>query len=91
MENIIVEIEPCNSSNGHLKARANVLVPLGEQGMVQILGLCVLETDGAELRVCLPTRRGKNEHQYFDTVRLFGPLRDSVIAAVLDAYRERVQ
>ena len=72
-----------------VKAYADVIIPLGDEGTVTVLGCPVLETDGRPPRVMLPARKGNP--RWFDTVRLTGKIRQVVEAAVLDEYERKTK
>lgn len=90
-DDVIVEVEPLNSTDSRVKARASALVELGDPGAFQILGLMVVQGREGTLRVVYPTRRGKQDGQYFEVVRLFGEIHRVVNREILRAYTEAVQ
>lgn len=70
-----------------LKARADVLIPLGTAGLVQLLGCSIIEQPGKGAMMFLPSRKGKKADQYFDSVRLLGPINQLVTEAVLSEFQ----
>jgi DNA-binding cell septation regulator SpoVG len=88
-EEIVVELQLV-SGKEKLRARADALIPLGPAGLVQLLGCSVVEQRGREPIVFLPSRKGQKDGQFFDSVRLLGPIRQLVTDAVLREY-ERVK
>jgi DNA-binding cell septation regulator SpoVG len=89
-DDIVAEVQILQGKD-KLKARADVLIPLGTVGLVQLLGCSVAEQQGQSLAVFLPSRKGKKEDQYFDCVRLLGPVRQLVTQAVLREYQRQLK
>jgi DNA-binding cell septation regulator SpoVG len=81
-DEVIVELQPV-AGKEKLRARADVLIPLGSAGLVQLLGCSLVEQRGRAPVVFLPSRKGQKDGQYFDCVRLLGPIRQLVTDAVL--------
>lgn len=83
---VIAEVKMVTGKD-KLKGRADVLIPLGTAGLVQLLGCSIIEQPGKGAMVFLPSRKGNKADQYFDSVRLFGPINQLVTDAVLNEYQ----
>jgi DNA-binding cell septation regulator SpoVG len=84
-DDLVVEIQLVTGKE-RLRAHADILIPLGAPGLVQVLGCSVVEQQGRGVVVLLPSRRGKTDGQFFDCVRLLGPIRQLVTEAVSREY-----
>jgi hypothetical protein len=82
IDDVVVEAQLVTGKE-KLRGRADVLIPLGPVGLVQLLGCSVVEQQGRGPLVFLPSRKGQKDGQYFDCVRLLGPIRQLVNDAVL--------
>ena len=85
IDDLVVEVQPV-SGKEKLRAHADILIPLGAPGLIQLLGCSVIEQPGKGLIVLLPSRKGKTDGQFFDCVRLLGPIRQLVTEAVSREY-----
>lgn len=83
-KSISVEVRLSTKADSKVKAFADVTFPLGDEGMITILGFSVLESDGRPARVMAPARKGKQA--WFDTVELSGKIRGLVEDAILTEY-----
>jgi hypothetical protein len=73
--------------SSNVKAFADVGIPLGDCGAVNILGCSVLEMANKPPRVMMPARKGQKT--WFDIVELAGKIRSMVEAAVLAEYERQ--
>jgi DNA-binding cell septation regulator SpoVG len=85
IDDIVVEVQLVTGKE-KLRAHADVLIPLGAPGLIQLLGCSLVEQQGKGLIVLLPSRRGKTDGQFFDCLRLLGPIRQLVTEAVCREY-----
>jgi DNA-binding cell septation regulator SpoVG len=70
-------------------AVADVSLDLGEAGTIKVCGFRVMRPDGKPVWVAAPARHG--EKAWFDTVRLYGPLKKAVETVVLREYERATQ
>jgi hypothetical protein len=82
VDEIVVEAQLVTGTE-KLRGRADVMIPLGPTGFIHLLGCSIVERQGRGPIVFLPSRRGQKENQFFDCVRLLGPIRQLVTDAVL--------
>jgi hypothetical protein len=82
VDDIVVEAQLVTGKE-KLRGRADVLIPLGPAGLVQLLGCSLVEQRGRAPVVFLPSRKGQKDGQYYDCVRLLGPIRQLVTDAVV--------
>jgi DNA-binding cell septation regulator SpoVG len=90
VDDVVVEIQRVTGKE-KLRAHADVLIPLGAPGLIQLLGCSVIEQLGKGLIVLLPSRKGKSDGQFFDCVRLLGPIRQLVSDAVCREYARLIK
>ena len=82
IDDIVVEVQIMTGKE-KLRGHADVTIPLGPAGFVHLLGCSVVEQQGRGPLVFLPSRKGQKDRQYFDCIRLLGPIRQLVTDAVL--------
>ena len=85
--NISVDLRLSTSADGKVKAHADITIPLGDDGLLRILGFSVIERDSESPWVAPPARKG--QFRYFDIVSLIGKIKASVDEAVITEYRRQ--
>ncbi len=83
-DDISVELRLAHTTNGKVKAFADVTIPLGLDGVITMLGFSVFHADGQRPSVAPPARKG--EKRYFEVVTLNGKVRSVVDEAILNEY-----
>ncbi len=83
---ITASVKP-STGTGAVKAWADVRVEL-DPGNLQLNGFSVVEKDGKSPWVGFPQKQGSNGKKYFPVVEAEGKLRELIINAILDAYKE---
>jgi DNA-binding cell septation regulator SpoVG len=83
-ESISVDLRIVEKVGSKVKAFANVVLPLGEEGAVTLLGFSLIEAAHGEMWVASPSR--KSGERYFDTLVLIGRVRALINEAVLNEY-----
>lgn len=85
--NISVEVEiRWTTKPGNVKAHADINLELPE-GNLLIHGLSVIEQPGKAPWVGFPANRGNTPGKYWPIVEADGSLKNEIVRAVLEAYR----
>jgi len=79
-----------NGSISKLRARADVSLALGGDGVIKICGFSIFQHDENQLpHVSPPARAGNGK--WYDTVMLVGRIHKLVVEAVLEEYEHQKQ
>lgn len=87
LEDVSVDVKLVDKPDSKLKAFADVVLPLGPEGVIGLTGFSVIQTDNRPPRVALPSR--KSGERYYETVTLIGPVRGIVEETILAAYKRQ--
>ena len=81
---VSVEIRPA-SKPGSVKAYADVTVELTD-GTIEIFGCAVVQKEGKQPFVGMPSRAGTSIGKYFPIVKLSGLIHQRLVSAVLEKF-----